>query len=139
VRRRAGGRKRAARPVDESPVLRPLLVALLLPAFCVTAVRADDEPPTIGGRDQVWWTTQARAHESGVEQLEQDLARCEEREAPPAYRNVPGQLYRGRDGIQYREVVRCDELRDELEAARQALDDFEDLARRLGVPPGWLR
>jgi hypothetical protein len=52
---------------------------------------------------------------------------------------VPGQVYRGRDGLGFREVVRCDELRDELDAARQALDDFEDLARRLGVPPGWLR
>lgn len=120
-------------------MLRSLLVALWLPVFCATAVRAEDEPSTIGGRDQVWWATQARAHESSVDRLEQDLARCEEREAPPAYRNVPGQIYRGRDGLRYREVVRCDELRDELDAARQALDDFEDLARRLGVPPGWLR
>jgi hypothetical protein len=121
-------------------VLRPLIVALLLPAFCLAAARAEEEPPTIGGRDQVWWATQARAHESSVERLEEDLAECEEREAPPAYRNVPGQLYRGRDGqLRVREVVRCDELRDELDAARQALDDFEDLARRLGVPPGWLR
>jgi hypothetical protein len=120
-------------------VLRPLLVALLLPVFCGPAARAEDDPPTIGGRDQVWWATQARAYESGVDRLEQDLAQCEEREAPPAYRNVPGQIYRGRDGLRVREVVRCDELREELDAARQALDDFEDLARRLGVPPGWLR
>jgi hypothetical protein len=127
------------RSVDEAPVLRPLFVALLLPMLCAFAAHAEDEPPTIGGRDQVWWATQARAHESGVERLEDDLARCEEREAPPAYRNVPSQVYRGRDGLRVREVVRCDELRDELDAARQALDDFEDLARRLGVPPGWLR
>jgi hypothetical protein len=120
-------------------VLRPLFVALCLPVFCATPLRAEEEPATIGGRDPVWWATQARAHESRVERLEADLARCEEREAPPAYRNVPGQIYRGRDGLRYREVVRCDELRDELDAARLALDDFEDLARRLGVPPGWLR
>jgi hypothetical protein len=139
VRRRGRGRKRSARSADERIVLRSLLVALLLPVVSAAAVRAEDDPPTIGGRDQVWWATQARAHESGVARLEQDLARCEEREAPAAYRNVPGQIYRGRDGYRYREVVRCDELRDELDAARQALDDFEDLARRLGVPPGWLR
>lgn len=119
-------------------MLRPLFVALWLPVFAAAAA-AEDDPPTIGGRDQVWWATQAHAHERGIERIEQELVRCEEREAPPAYRNVPGQLYRGRDGVRYREIVRCDELRDELDAARQALDDFEDLARRLGVPPGWLR
>ena len=92
MRRCSFARKRTARPVDEWVVLRPLLVALWLPVFCATAVRAEDEPSTIGGRDQVWWATQARAHESSVDRLEQDLARCEEREAPPAYRNVPGQI-----------------------------------------------
>ena len=77
--------------------------------------------------------------EREIERVEQELSDCEEREAPPAYENVPGQVYRGRDGYRYREVVRCDDLRDELVAAREALDEFEDLARRLGVPPGWLR
>ena len=82
---------------------------------------------------------QARAHERAIEALEQELDECEEREAPLAYQNVPGQIVRGRDGIYYREIVRCDETREELEAARDALDEFEDLARKLGVPPGWLR
>jgi hypothetical protein len=117
-------------------ILRTASVLLLLLAL---PAQAEDEPETIGGRDRVWWNVQARAHEGAIEGLEQELSDCEEREAPPAYQNVPGQIYRGRDGYRYREVVRCDELRDELAAARDAQDEFEDLARRLEVPPGWLR
>lgn len=117
-------------------ILRTALVLLLL---CALPAQAEEERETIGGHDEVWWSTQARAHEREIERLEQELSDCEEREAPIAYRNVPGQVYRGRDGYRYREVVRCDDLRDELVAAREALDEFEDLARRLGVPPGWLR
>jgi hypothetical protein len=29
--------------------------------------------------------------------------------------------------------------RAELDAARKAMDDLQDSARRSGVPPGWLR
>jgi hypothetical protein len=119
---------------------RALAITLGCLLLALSATAADDEPATIGGHDEAWWSTQARAHEHEIERLEADLEACEEREAPPAYQNVPGQIYRGRDGdLRVREVVRCDELRDELEAARVALDEFEDLARRLGVPPGWLR
>jgi hypothetical protein len=117
-------------------ILRTASLLLLLGAL---PAGAQPEPDTIGGHDPVWWSREARAHEREIERLEQTLADCEEREAPPAYRNVPGQVYRGRDGYRYREVVRCDDLRDELAAARAAQDEFEDLARRLGVPPGWLR
>jgi hypothetical protein len=117
-------------------VLRTASTLLLL---CALPARAGDEPETIGGRDRVWWSTQALAHEREIERREGALSDCEEREAPPAYRNVPGQVYRGRDGIRTREVVRCDDLREELAGARDRLDEFEDLARRLGVPPGWLR
>jgi len=111
----------------------------ILLLLCAVPAQAGGELETIGGRDRVWWSRQALAHERAIERLEQELAECEEREAPPAYQNVPGQVYRGRDGYRYRELVRCDDLRDELGAARDAQDAFEDLARRLGVPPGWLR
>jgi len=116
---------------------RTAALALLL-TLCAPTARAD-EPETIGGRDAAWWGRQARAHERAVAAHEQALAACEEREAPPAYRSVPGQVFRGRDGLRYREVVRCDEGRAELEAAQEARDEFEELARRLEVPPGWLR
>jgi hypothetical protein len=119
--------------------MRMLRTASVLLMLCALPAHAEDEPETIGGRDRVWWHGQARFHEHEIERLEGELSECEEREAPPAYQNVPGQVYRGRDGYRYREVVRCDDLRDELAAARDAQDEFEDLARRLGVPPGWLR
>ena len=119
--------------------MRILPTASLLLLLGALPAPAEEGPETIGGHDPVWWSSEARAHEREIERLEQDLAECEEREAPPAYQNVPGQIYRGHDGYRYREVVRCDDLRDELAAARDALDEFEDLARRLGVPPGWLR
>ena len=120
-------------------MLRTLRTASILLLLCALPAQAEDEPETIGGRDAVWWSSEARRHEREIEWLEQQLSDCEEREAPPAYQNVPGQVYRGRDGYRYREVVRCDDLRDELAGAREAQDEFEDLARRLGVPPGWLR
>jgi len=107
--------------------------------LCASAAQAETDAEAIGGHDEAWWASQARAHERAVERLEGELSKCEEREAPRAYRNVPGQVFRGRDGLRYREVVHCDDLRAELEAAREAQDEFEDLARRLGVPPGWLR
>jgi hypothetical protein len=134
-----GGRKLAGLLADEGGVGRRLLCAFVLPLLCAGAVSAAEEVETIGGRDQVWWSTQAHAHERAIERLEQELSACEEREAPPAYQNVPAQIYRGRDGYRQRELVRCDDLRDELSAAHEAQDAFEDLARRLGVPPGWLR
>jgi hypothetical protein len=118
---------------------RLLAAALILPVLCASAIYGQDEPETIGGRDAVWWHEEARAHERAVEERERELADCEEREAPPAYRNVPGQIVRGRDGYYVREVVRCDDARDALEAAREEQGAFEDLARKLGVPQGWLR
>ena len=107
--------------------------------LCVCAAQAAADAEIIGGHDEPWWRAQTRVHEQAVERVEQGLAACEEREAPPAYDRVPGQVFRGRDGLRYREVRRCDELRAELERAREALGEFEDLARRLEVPPGWLR
>jgi hypothetical protein len=117
----------------------PRIAALaLLLSLCAPAAQAE-EPETVGGHDAAWWGQQARAHERAVAALEQTLAACEEREAPPAYRNVPGQVFRGRDGLRYREVANCDAARAELEAAQEAHDEFEELARWLEVPPGWLR
>ena len=117
---------------------RTLVLALLLSLYA-PAAHGEDEPETIGGHDAAWWGREARAHERAIAGLEQEVAACEEREAPPAYRNVPGQVFRGRDGLRYREVARCDDARAELEAAEAARDAFEERARRLEVPPGWLR
>ncbi len=120
--------------------MRAPLAAFVLPILCAAVVSAEEASEPIGGHDRVWWSSQARSHEREIERLEQELATCEEREAPLAYRNVPGQIYRSRDeGLRYRELLRCDDLREALEGAGEARDAFEDLARQLGVPPGWLR
>jgi hypothetical protein len=122
--------------------MRPLRIAALALLLSASAAEAgtEPEPERIGGRDQIWWSQQARAHERHVEELERALEGCEEREAPPAYQDVPVQVFRDREGrLRTREVLRCDDLRVDLEGAELARDAFEDLARRLGVPPGWLR
>lgn len=111
--------------------MRVLAEATILLLLCAFPAQAQDGPETIAGRDRASWFLEARAHEREIERLEASLAGCEEREAPP--------IYRTGDADRYHEVVRCDDLRAELEAAREAQDAFEDLARRLGVPPGWLR
>jgi hypothetical protein len=120
-------------------MLRARAMACALLLLSGTATFAADPPETIGGHDELWWGAEARARERELERSEQALAECEEREAPVAYRSVPGQVFRGRDGFRYSEVVRCDALRESLEAARAEQDAFEERARRLGVPPGWLR
>jgi hypothetical protein len=138
VRRTAVARK-VVRPFADRDAMLRLVAAAFWLLLCAFAVYAEGEPETIGGHEQAWWSSEARAHERAIEELERELDACEEREAPPAYQNVPGQVVRGRDDLYYREIVRCDETREALDAAREELDAFEDLARKLGVPPGWLR
>lgn len=114
--------------------------ALLLVFLTAPAPVAADDPERIGGRDESAWREQAHALAGEIEWLEARVEECEESEAPPAYDGVGGYWVRGRDGRLRRvEVKRCDEQRAELSAARGALDRFEERARRLGVPPGWLR
>lgn len=115
------------------------LPSAALALSCVLVAAAHGEPSRIGGHDAAWWGAAAYAHEAEVQRIEAELAACEERAAPPAYRNVPGQVFRGRDGLRTREVLRCDDTRAALESARDAAEEFEELARRLEVPPGWLR
>ena len=45
--------------------MRILRTASLLLLLCAFPVQAGDEPETIGGRDRVWWSTQAVARERG--------------------------------------------------------------------------
>lgn len=107
-----------------------LLLALALAAPAARAVVEDDEAA---------WREQALALQRDVESAEQALHLCEEREAPDAYQSVGGYWERGRRGPRWVEVVHCDDQRVALDDARRALDDFEERARRRGVPPGWLR
>ncbi|RIL07948.1 MAG: hypothetical protein DCC71_01075 [Proteobacteria bacterium] len=111
--------------------------ALASLALRAAALHAD---PARGDEGEAWWRAQHAARAAAVASLEREVAACEEREAPPAYDGVAGYVTRGRDG-RWREVEikRCDQQRADLEAARTELDQFEEQARRRGIPPGWLR
>jgi hypothetical protein len=113
--------------------MRARIAIALLGCFAAPAQAQD--------RDEAWWRAAATAHASAIEAGEEALAACEEREAPPAYDGVDGYVTRSNgDGrLRWVEVKRCDEERAELDAARNALERFEDEARRGGIPPGWLR
>lgn len=115
-----------------------LRCAFLL-ALCAApsgALRAD--PPA--AEDESWWRERAAAQLAAIERLEQAVADCEEREAPPIYDGVEGYVTRGRDGrLRATLIKRCDEERADLDAARRDFDRLEEEARRRGVPPGWLR
>jgi hypothetical protein len=90
----------------------------------------------IGGRTETEWRAQARTLESRLRSLELELEQLEE--STTAYGGWSTQ----RDGRRLERVLVPDErraLERALELAQSQLDALEDEARRLGVPPGWLR
>jgi len=93
-----------------------------------------------GGHEEAWWRASQRSREEAVAALEQSAATCEKTEAPADAGVVDGY---GVGRIRGRAVLvplkRCDDERARLDAARADLERFEDQARQLGVPPGWLR
>lgn len=120
--------------------MRRLAVAVTAIALVQGAAPLRADPAPGEAEDPAWWRAQHAARAEAVANLERDVAACEAREAPPAYDGVAGYVTRGRDGrLRTVEIKRCDEERDVLAAARTELDRFEEEARRLGVPPGWLR
>ena len=110
---------------------------LLVPAALAVAA---ERPETIGGRDEAWWRDTEELRTRTVASLEQAVGECEKSEAPAGADVVDGYgvgRLRGRPALV--PLKRCDEERARLEQARGDLERFEDLARQLGVPPGWLR
>jgi len=97
---------------------------------------ASEADEKLGGRSQTQWRAQARLLEKRIRDLEGELEALDE--STQAY----GGWGTHRDG-QRVEVVqlrdRRPELEKSLERAQRELDALEDEARRLGVPPGWLR
>lgn len=114
-------------------------LVLLSLVSCVAIARAQDSE-AIDGRAQIEWREEMAALERSVERAREELAACEEREAPAAYDAIDFVIRRGRRGRLYGvEVTRCDDARAELAESVHALEDYEDMARASGVPPGWLR
>jgi hypothetical protein len=88
----------------------------------------EQEPTVIAGKREADWRSQALDHESHLRSLREQLEKAEY-ELSNAYALGRAARYQRR----------VDSLKSQLEAAEQSMDDFEDRARELGVPPGWLR
>jgi len=86
------------------------------------------EPKSIGGLPEWRWRRDAKRLERNIERLQSDLEAAEERLSSS---------YTLRDAAIYKS--RVDRLERELADAERAFEEFEDHARELGVPPGWLR
>ena len=99
----------------------------------------EPESPGIGGRSEDEWRNAALARQRALESAESTLASCEVREAPAPVRYVSGYLARGRRGPYWVEIKICDAERVDVQDARREVTDFEEQARRLSVPPGWMR
>lgn len=113
----------------------PLLLAL----FLGPGSAASDATETIGGHDEAWWREGSAGRAGAVAACEEALASCEETEAPPAYDGIEGYVVLRRRGPEFVRIKRCDDERAALDDARDALERFEEQARKLDVPPGWLR
>jgi hypothetical protein len=120
--------------------MRMRLVTLLLCLAAWTAAARAEDGDMIAGRTQAQWRDEMASLEREVERAEQAVEACEAREAPAAYDGIDAVIERDRHGrLRGVELLRCDDERLDLAALRAAIEDFEDGARRSGVPPGWLR
>jgi hypothetical protein len=119
-------------PPREAPLVAPpedAAPAAPVPALVPGAGALDPSASTaIGGRSEDDWRAEARRLTRKVESLEADLERADDQRRS---------AISPRDSSYYeRKVAR---LEQQLEAAQSALDTFEERARKLEVPPGWLR
>ncbi|MCU0670679.1 MAG: hypothetical protein MUF70_15220 [Myxococcota bacterium] len=118
-------------------------IAAALALLCLSAagdLAHAQDADLIGGRTQTVWREEMAALERAVERAEAALAACEEREAPAAYDGIDAVITQDRRGrLRGVAITRCDEERLDQDESRAAVEDFEESARRSGVPPGWLR
>jgi hypothetical protein len=118
-------------------------IAAALALLCLSAagdLAHAQDADLIGGRTQTEWREEMAALERAVERAEAALAACEEREAPAAYDGIDAVITQDRRGrLRGVAITRCDEERLDQDESRAAVEDFEESARRSGVPPGWLR
>lgn len=99
-----------------------------------------EEHGAIAGRTRTEWRAEMATLERAGERAEQALEACEAREAPAAYDGIDAVVTRDRRGrLRGVRITRCDEERLDVAGSRAAIEDFEEMARRAEVPPGWLR
>jgi hypothetical protein len=96
-------------------------------AVVPAAPNRDAMAPTADNHDETWWRSSSISHSERVKQAEASVERCEADDD------------RRRDASGLTPLGACDGAKATLEKAEEALDRFEEQARRAEVPPGWLR
>jgi len=106
----------------------------------VTATAGDTGP------SEASWRARATAARQRVEAAERNVADLEKKGASPGLVvnrvpcvHVEGMGEQQKDCYESSASDPLGAARAELDAARKAMDDLQDSARRSGVPPGWLR
>jgi hypothetical protein len=117
-----GASQKPAPQPDDSGVLEPVTTE---PA--PAAPDRDAPAPSAGGHDETWWHSRSISHNERVEQAEAGIERCEAADD------------RRREASGLTPLGACDGAKAKLESAEQALDRFEEKARRDEVPASWLR
>lgn len=99
-------------------------------------------PPELGGQDEKAWRAQAAEKRAQIQAAEAKLKPIEAEVG-----QLFGEIQRSTDTHEILRLrARQDELAEQLKAAQRELADlkeelaqFEESARRSGVPPGWIR
>ena len=95
-----------------------------------------DPPPADAGESG--WRNRAATLRQNVTRLEREVEEADRAATRAAY-DGPMDRYGYVNTEHARWVARAEQARAALARARKALEDFEEEARRAGVPPGWLR
>jgi hypothetical protein len=101
-------------------------------------------PPPSGGRasqngqDERRWRSRAEGLRANVSRLEREVDEADRAATRSAY-DGPMDRYGYVNTEHTRWVARAQQAREALAGARKAVEDFEEEARRAGIPPGWLR
>lgn len=99
-----------------------------------SATASGEEEKTSDEKDEEAWTKKTEAAQKKIEDLEKKVSDLESGANSRA-------LNRGVDmltGTAANEQSNLDKAREELEAARQGMEDLQEEARKAGVPPGWV-
>jgi hypothetical protein len=90
------------------------------------------------GQDERRWRSRADSLRGSVSRLEREVDEADRVATRLAYDGpMDGGGYVNTEHTRW--VARVQKAREALASARKALEDFEEEARRAGIPPGWLR
>jgi hypothetical protein len=152
---RSGGSVNIVEGMDAEDPAAPA-PASTTPWTAGSAATTSTDSAQIGGHDQFWWRSQAQERQSKIADLTSQLeaAQAEEEDFSDQIYSRPGNgrggaagpgHHRGRgraaalSAVDDTDEPTVEELEQRVESAERNLSQFEDQARRAGVPPGWLR